>query len=158
MYALFRSGGDTATTHGFQLPDENFVMKHDGSPKILVVDDDATNRLVVRVLMERRRCTVVEAWSGKSALNAVKWDDFDTILMDLSMPSMDGLETTKYLREGKGLLQSIPIFGLSAHTARRDVAKCLNSGMNYVLRKPFCSDGADQLLALISRTTFQMRA
>lgn len=130
-------------------------MTQDGDKKILVVDDDATNRLVVRVLMERRGYSVVEAPSGQDALDIVDQNDFDVILMDLSMPRMDGFETTKRLRAGTRIGPTLPIFALTAHTAHSNVEKCLSSGMNGVLPKPFDSHRADQLLSLIDSPTVQ---
>ena len=124
-------------------------MTHVGDKKILVVDDDATNRLVVRVLMERRGYAVYEAPSGQDALDIVDLNNFDVILMDLSMPRMDGFETTKRLREGAKIGASMPIFALTAHTAHSNIEKCLSAGMNGVLPKPFDSHRADQLLSLI---------
>lgn len=118
--------------------------------RILVVDDDATNRLVVRVLMERRGYSVVEAASGLDALDIVEKNDFDVILMDLSMPRMDGFETTRRMRCGEHPGASLPIFALTAHTARSNIEKCLSAGMNGVLPKPFDSHRADQLLTLIN--------
>jgi CheY-like chemotaxis protein len=115
---------------------------------ILVVDDDAINRMVVRVLMERRHYRVAEAASGPEALDLVKDKTFDVVLMDLSMPGMDGLETTRRIRsiEAYG---GVPVIALTAHTSRKDQAMCLEAGMNAVLRKPFDSEQVDRLLGLL---------
>lgn len=128
-------------------------MRNGEEIRILVVDDDATNRFVVRLLMERRGHNVVEASSGYDALEKVEQTDFDVILMDLSMPQMDGFETTRRLREVKNCCSSKPIFALTAHTARSNVEKCISAGMNGVLPKPFDSSRADQLLTLIKSST-----
>lgn len=123
-------------------------MKSKG--KILVVDDDETNRLVVRVLMERRGFSVSEADSGAVALDSVKSDHFDIVLMDLSMPGMDGFETTRKMRESAACLETLPIVALTAHSSKQDIARCFKIGMNGVLPKPFDSQRADQLLSLMT--------
>ncbi len=119
---------------------------------ILVVDDDEINRMVVRLLMERRNYRVIEAASGPEALEVVKDETFDVVLMDLSMPGMDGLETTRKIRsddEGKQLL----VVALTAHTGQKEQQLCLEAGMNAVLRKPFDSEQVDRLLGLLNHTT-----
>jgi CheY-like chemotaxis protein len=128
-------------------------MMNDSHKKILVVDDDPVNRLVVRLLMERRGCIVIEAPSGQEALDIVELNRFDVILMDLSMPCMDGFETTKRLREGNKIARSMPIFALTAHSSRENEKKCQNSGLNGILSKPFDTVRADQLLSLICSPT-----
>lgn len=128
-------------------------MDQSFSKKILVVDDDDTNRLVVRVLMERRGYCIVEASSGEHALELIKVDDFDLILMDLSMPGMDGFETTRRLRAESTIELDLPIFALTAHSGSKDVERCLNAGMNGMLPKPFDSHRADQLLSLMDSPT-----
>jgi len=138
--------------------DEKRSMGQDAAKKILVVDDDATNRLVVRVLMERRGYIVIEAPSGQEALDIPDLDGCDIILMDLSMPRMDGFETTKRMREENKISQSTPIFALTAHNARQNMELCLDSGMNGILTKPFDSHRADQLLSLISSSTGDLPA
>lgn len=130
-------------------------MDQSSSKKILVVDDDHTNRLVVRVLMERRGYCIVEASSGEHALELIKVDDFDLILMDLSMPGMDGFETTRRLRADSTIELDLPIFALTAHSGSKDVERCLNAGMNGMLPKPFDSHRADQLLSLMDSPTSQ---
>ena len=83
-------------------------MADEPGKKILVVDDDYTNRLVVRLLMERRGHSVSEAASGQDALSSVERSDFDVILMDLSMPQMDGFETTRRIRDSANCSSSRP--------------------------------------------------
>jgi len=118
---------------------------------ILVVDDDEINRMVVRVLMERRNHRVVEAASGPEALELVKDETFDVVLMDLSMPGMDGLETTRRIRSDDAGRQ-VPVVALTAHTSHEDQQMCLEAGMNTVLRKPFDSQQVDRLLGLLDHT------
>jgi len=119
---------------------------------ILVVDDDEINRMVVRVLMERRNYRVMEAASGPEALDMVKDETFDVVLMDLSMPGMDGLETTRRIRSDAAGSQ-LPVVALTAHTSHKEQQMCLEAGMNAVLRKPFDSEQVDRLLGLLDHST-----
>jgi len=119
---------------------------------ILVVDDDEINRMVVRVLMERRNYRVMEAASGPEALDLVKDETFDVVLMDLSMPGMDGLETTRRIRSDAAGKQ-LPVVALTAHTSHKEQQMCLEAGMNAVLRKPFDSEQVDRLLGLLNHST-----
>ena len=121
--------------------------------RILVVDDDPKNRLVVRVLMERRGYEVAEADGGQQALDIIAEETFDLVLMDLSMPGMDGLETTRLIRKAEQPGSELPIFALSAHTSRQSVESCLEAGMNGVLSKPFDSQKAEQVIDLINGPT-----
>lgn len=105
--------------------------------RILVVDDDLTNRLVVRMLLERRGFVVIEAESGAKALDIVASGDCDLVLMDLSMPQMDGFETTRRLREGPGATRHLPIVALTAHTSVEEREACAACGMDGFLEKPF---------------------
>lgn len=119
---------------------------------ILVVDDDAINRMVVRVLMERRNYRVLEAASGPEALEMIKGETFDVVLMDLSMPGMDGLETTRRIR-GDDARNLLPVVALTAHTSPQEQKMCMQAGMNAVLRKPFEAEQVDRLLELLDHST-----
>lgn len=105
--------------------------------RILVVDDDATNRLVARMLLERRGFVVVEAESGPEALDVVAAGGCDLVLMDLSMPEMDGFETTRRLREGPSATRHLPVVALTAHTSAVERKACEECGMDGFLEKPF---------------------
>ncbi len=113
--------------------------------RILVVDDMQLNRLVVRRLLPADSFEVEEAENGKRACNAVaqataEGRQFDVILMDVSMPIMDGLAATAAIREAE-LSRPPPnvpirIVGLTAHAAPEDKTRCRAAGMDEVLTKP----------------------
>lgn len=113
--------------------------------RVLVVDDNAINRLVARRLFEARGCQVSEAPSGDSALGLVLPLGFDLVLMDLSMPGKDGLETTTALRAAgyAGL-----IIGLSATVAEATRQACLTAGMDDTLPKPLRAEAVRHVLAV----------
>lgn len=116
---------------------------------ILVVDDDDTNRTIVKLLMERRGHAVSEAESGQDALEQVKQKPPQVIFMDLEMPGLDGFETTARLRKFlDGRHPHIPIVALTAHTAKKNVERCFEVGMSGFLEKPFNADRAEDMIRL----------
>src|SRR6056297_579065 len=124
---------------------------------ILVVDDDESNRMVVRVLLERRGYQVLEASSGSEALELFDEHSFKLILMDLAMPGMDGLETTRCIRHhDKGA--HVAVVALTADTTLSDQAKCHDAGMNAVLSKPFDPQQFDRVMSLLHRDEADMDA
>lgn len=117
--------------------------------RILVVDDDSTNRLVVRMLLERRGFRVAEAESGPEALVLVAAGDCDLVLMDISMPDMDGFETTRRLRRQSGAAGRLPIVALTAHTSAVEREACRDCGMDGFLEKPFNLEVALHTIAFL---------
>ncbi len=103
---------------------------------ILVVDDLAENRELVRLLLKAIGHHVDEAASGAEAVILAKGAAFDLILMDLQMPAMDGLTATRLIRETAPLNTATPIVALSANVLADQVAKCLAAGMNDHIGKP----------------------
>ncbi|MBI5440171.1 MAG: response regulator [Deltaproteobacteria bacterium] len=101
--------------------------------RVLVVEDNAVNLLVIEELLKRKGIRVSSAANGKEALRAVDAAPFDLIFMDVQMPEMDGLEATRALRE-RG--SRTPIIGLTAHAMREDRERCLQAGMDDYLPKP----------------------
>lgn len=108
---------------------------------LLVEDDIAMQRLTSRIL-EREGCTVEIANNGLGALEALKRDTFDLVLMDVQMPEMCGLETTMIIRNGNGgsIFPDIPIIGVTSFSAEEIKEECLTAGMNGFMRKPFQMD------------------
>lgn len=106
--------------------------------KILAVDDNHANLKLIKVLLESLRVNVTTASSGLEALEIIKNQDFDLILMDIQMPKMDGIETTKCITE---YLQSQnlsipPIIAVTAHAILGEHEKMLDAGLNDYLSKP----------------------
>ena len=112
--------------------------------KVLVVDDGVENRELARLLLEEAGLTVTEACNGKEAVMSALSEKFDLILMDMSMPVMDGFTATRILRE-KGL--TLPIVALTAHAMAGFEAEILESGCTGYLTKPIDIDKLFDTLA-----------
>ncbi|MES9957959.1 MAG: ATP-binding protein, partial [Sedimenticola sp.] len=120
--------------------------------RILVAEDDKINQILVRDFLERlgHEMTVVE--NGQEVLEAIARDHFDIILMDISMPVMDGVEATVRLRED-GV--DIPIIALTANIYKEDAERYLASGIDYCVAKPVKLDELDQLIHTYSNSVNQ---
>ncbi len=103
---------------------------------VLVVDDNATNRMVAEALCEMFDCTSESAEDGVEAVEAASSGRFDLILMDIKMPRMDGIEATKAIRAMGGRKGGVPIIALTANADPDDAANYLASGMSSVVEKP----------------------
>lgn len=103
--------------------------------EVLVVEDIPINQFVVRSIIEKWNIKVTSALNGKEAIDLLKHQRFDLILMDKQMPEMDGIETTCYIR-GKMNLK-IPIIALTANIVKEVIDQCLQAGMNDYVSKPF---------------------
>lgn len=104
--------------------------------KVLVVEDNPINMVVVSRILQRFGCEVTTAVHGQAALEALDEARFDIVFMDWSMPVMDGLEATRKLRARGGELASIPIIAMTANVMDGDEERCLSAGMNDYLSKP----------------------
>ncbi len=105
-------------------------------PHILIVDDNATNRVVAQALCEMFGCTSETAEDGVEALETVQERRFDLILMDIKMPRMDGVQATQAIRALTGPVRDIPIVALTANADPDDAKKYLAIGMAAVVEKP----------------------
>jgi PAS domain S-box-containing protein len=121
-----------------------------GDARILVVDDVAMNRELVRIMLSPFGYDLVEAASGVDALAAALADKFDLILMDLQMPAMDGLGATRAIRQTSELNRTTPILALSANVLPIHLAECAQAGMDDHIAKPIA---AADLLTKIARWT-----
>ena len=102
-----------------------------GTLRILVAEDNPTNQLVVRAMLQRMGCYVDVVGDGAEAVRAVTTRGYDLVLMDIHMPDMDGIEATGRLRE---LGHTLPIVALTADAEERE--RYLRVGMNDCLIKP----------------------
>ena len=107
--------------------------------RVLIAEDNKTNQLLLRKMLKSTGADLQFAGNGKIALDLYKSDPNDLILMDLSMPVLGGLETTRLIRayeKAMGLAEC-PIVALTANAQPSDVEACLAAGMNDFLAKPF---------------------
>ncbi len=108
------------------------------------------NQYLARHILESWDFEVVIVGNGKEALDLVKKETFDCILMDVQMPEMDGIESTQHIRKIPDPVKaSIPIIALTANALKGDSEKYLAAGMNDYLAKPF---DEESLFLVISRT------
>jgi PAS domain S-box-containing protein len=103
--------------------------------RVLAVEDNELNRMVLQVILKKCEVIVSIAHNGREAIDLIQSKEFDIVLMDVQMPIVDGLEATKYIREELKL--TIPIIGLSANAMREEVEICKQAGMNDYLVKPY---------------------
>ena len=154
------------STFWFELPlrlapdGASLAQRPTGSPaahaglRCLVVDDNAVNRRVAELVLVRcwPDAVVRCAASGQEALESLEQAPADVVFMDMVMPGMDGLETTRRLRRHpQAALARLPVVGLSAHTGEAERERCLQAGMDAVLPKPLqaqqLQETVEQLLA-----------
>lgn len=116
--------------------------------RVLVVEDNAVNRLVARRILESLGCVTVTVEGGQEALDILRDADFDVVLMDFQMPGMDGLEATRRLRsrEADQGLARVPVVALTAGTMEGDAEACLDAGMDDYLSKPIVIDALRAVL------------
>jgi len=107
---------------------------------VLVVDDNATNRMVAEALCEMFDCTSESVEDGLEAVAAAKSGRFDLILMDIKMPRMDGVEATRTIRAMAGPAGAVPIIALTANADPDDAVAYIASGMSSVVEKPIKPD------------------
>jgi signal transduction histidine kinase/CheY-like chemotaxis protein/HPt (histidine-containing phosphotransfer) domain-containing protein len=134
--------------------------------RVLLVEDDPVNRLVVRSMVDGKDFQCVSASSGAEALQRLAADRFDAVLMDWQMPDMDGLEVTRHLRAGicGELNRVVPVIALTANAFAEDRKACLAAGMNDFLTKPvqtqvllqclqrWCRSSSEAELTVVTRT------
>jgi CheY-like chemotaxis protein len=102
--------------------------------KVLVAEDVALNQLLIKIILMDFGFELEIAENGKMAIEKLKENQYDIILMDLQMPEMNGFDATVYIREEMNL--QIPIIALTADVTTVDFEKCLAVGMNDYISKP----------------------
>ena len=115
-----------------QLPDRN-QLRH---ARILLTDDNAINRQVIRLLLAPLGVSITEAENGRQALDKLAAERFDLVLLDVHMPVMDGRQTIEAIRRSAEAWRTIPVIALTADAMSGDREKYLALGMDDYLSKP----------------------
>ena len=120
---------------------------------VLVVEDFEDNRFMMRRLLEMSGYRVIEAVNGQEAVEKAQAERPDLILMDLSLPHLDGLAATRRIRQQDGLGR-VPIVAVSAHDTADFHADALAAGCNEYVTKPIDFDQLENLLTrLVTQET-----
>ena len=119
--------------HG-HIKNKQLIVDKTKKIKVLVAEDMPLNQLLIKIILKDFGFDFDIAGNGKIALDLMKKNEYDLILMDLQMPEMGGFETTKYIREK--LNSNVPIIALTADVTTIDNQKCLEAGMNDYISKP----------------------
>ncbi len=104
--------------------------------RVLLTDDNATNRHVIKLFLAPHGCEIHEAANGKEALDKIAQGQFDVVLLDVHMPVMDGKETIQHIRAGGDPWSAIPVIALTADAMAGDREKYLALGMTDYVSKP----------------------
>lgn len=107
---------------------------------VLLVEDNDINRLYAKSVLKNWNCYTETAENGMVAIEKIKNQEYDVVLMDIQMPVMDGYETTRAIRMMETPARNVPIVALTANATKADVEKCIAAGMNDYLPKPFSPD------------------
>ncbi|MCJ7446688.1 MAG: ATP-binding protein [Bacteroidales bacterium] len=109
--------------------------------KILIVDDEEYNRLLFRKILDRWKIKCQEAENGMEALEVLKEERFDLLFMDIRMPGIDGIKTTRFIRDEMKIPESaMPIVFISAAPMNENWQKYRKAGMNAFIQKPFTEE------------------
>lgn len=118
--------------------------------KVLLIEDDETNRLAIRQLLEQLNFSVGVAEDGLKGLDMLMKQDFDFVLMDIKMPVLDGVQTTREIRTNPEFQAKadIPIIAVTAYAMAGDKEKYLTAGMDDYITKPV---ELDSIMEAVSR-------
>ncbi|MBB5222655.1 signal transduction histidine kinase/AmiR/NasT family two-component response regulator [Amaricoccus macauensis] len=129
-------------------PAETAVGDSVAHARVLVVEDNAVNQLLVAKLLTRAGHDATVIGDGEGALKLLRGRDFDVVLMDVQLPGMDGVSVTRAIRELTGAIRDVPVIALTANAMAGDRERYLAAGMDDYVAKPIA---ARELYAAIDR-------
>ncbi|WP_317043796.1 response regulator [Chryseobacterium phocaeense] len=115
--------------------------------KILIVDDDPRNIFALKLTLKSRGYQIESCISAQVAINILKEQEIDIVLMDMMMPEMDGYEAIKIIRNTPGISE-VPVIAVTAQAMPEDRQKCLDVGAQDYISKPV---DVDQLMIAIEK-------
>jgi two-component system, sensor histidine kinase and response regulator len=119
------------------MPVATTIVEPSSAPRVLVVEDNSTNLLVARRMLEISGFQVEVATNGRDAVAAAGNRPYDLILMDIHMPVLDGCEASMQIRQLPGPAGRVPIIALSASVFSEDIRRCFDAGADDFIAKPF---------------------
>jgi len=129
--------GSRDNIKGHLSKDSQLLKKSLKDYSVLLVEDNDINRLYASSILKIWDCKIDIAENGYVAVEKIKNEDYDIVLMDVQMPVMDGFEATKAIRASTPPKNQVPIIALTANATHKDIEQCLACGMNDCIPKPF---------------------
>lgn len=114
---------------------------------LLIIEDNPDNMALAEEILEDAGFATVQAMRAEDGIERLQQGEIDLVLMDMSLPEMDGLEATRIIKANNSL-KAIPVIGLSAHAMQSDRDKALEAGCDDYLTKPI---DENELLEMINR-------
>jgi two-component system sensor histidine kinase/response regulator len=138
MNAISAALGTQKSTRAEQPQDATIPVITEGKKRILLVEDNEDNRLLIHAFLKKTDHILDNAENGEIAVRKRKENAYDLILMDMQMPVMDGYTATHEIRRWEELtgVPAVPIVALTAHALKEDMDKCLEVGCTAYLTKP----------------------
>ena len=139
--------GDAITTAPFELPSSQPEL---GVLSVLVVEDNEINAVVVEGFLRHMGHETSVVTTGEAAVETIRNQSVDVVLMDISLPGMDGVEATRRIRNlGRSAQSELPIIAMSAHVFQNEIAHVLDAGMNAFVGKPVSPERLAEALAQV---------
>ncbi|MBP9122178.1 MAG: response regulator [Ignavibacteriaceae bacterium] len=151
LFFIFAHEKINNNSHPIAQMSNKIAKKSFSDLRVLLVDDIDSNRIVVINILRRFSMKIETASNGFEAIDQLKKNDFDIILMDLAMPEMDGVTATRIIRKEFDLpKRDIPIIALTASLVQESTDRVFEAGMNVCISKPVASK---ELLEIIGKFT-----
>ena len=139
--------GNAITTAPFELP---YSQPELGALSVLVVEDNEINAIVVEGFLDHMGHEVNVVGTGEEAVEAVQDESVDVVLMDISLPGIDGVEATRRIRNlDQPACRELPIIAMSAHVFQNEIAHVLDAGMDAFVGKPVSPERLAEALAQV---------
>ena len=139
--------GDAIAAAPFELP---FSQPELGVLSVLVVEDNEINAIVVEGFLDHMGHEATIVTTGEDAVETVRNRHFDVVLMDISLPGMDGVEATRRIRNlDRSAASELPIIAMSAHVFQNEIANVLDAGMDAFVGKPVSPERLAEALAQV---------
>ena len=114
--------------------------------RILLAEDEPVNRLIAETMVQSLGCSIESVGDGRAAVERLRSEHYDAVLMDCRMPEMDGLKATAVIRQTEGRARRVPIIALTANAMEGDRERCLAAGMDDFLPKPVTVEQLERVL------------
>ena len=139
--------GNAITTAPFELP---YSQPELGTLSVLVVEDNEINAIVVEGFLDHMGHEVNVVGTGEEAVETVQNESVDVVLMDISLPGIDGVEATRRIRNlDHSACRELPIIAMSAHVFQNEIAHVLDAGMDAFVGKPVSPERLAEALAQV---------